>query len=110
MEGPSYRDKKVMTIGTVKEMTGLSERKIRYYEKKKLLSPARTPSGMRKYSFTDVEMLLSIAEKRQEGLQTTKILKSIKDLNRKRKALKDSSTLVRNRSKYFLKYAGKGSL
>ena len=68
LEGPSYRDKKVMTIGTVKEMTGLSERKIRYYEKKKLLSPARTPSGMRKYSFTDVEMLLSIAEKRQEGI------------------------------------------
>lgn len=107
MESPSYRDKKVMTIGTVKEMTGLSERKIRYYEKKKLLSPARTPSGTRKYSFTDVEMLISIAEKRQEGLQTTKILKYMKDHCRKRKALKGNSILVRNQNKYALKFAGK---
>ena len=38
----SYRDKKVMSIGIVKELTGLSERQIRYYEKRKLIFPERT--------------------------------------------------------------------
>ncbi|MCD8502788.1 MAG: MerR family DNA-binding transcriptional regulator, partial [Bacillaceae bacterium] len=31
----SYKDKKVITIGVVSELTGLSERQIRYYEEKK---------------------------------------------------------------------------
>ncbi len=46
----SYRDKKVMSIGIVKELTGLSERQIRYYEKRSLLFPDRTNTGIRKYS------------------------------------------------------------
>ncbi|GAA3330581.1 MerR family transcriptional regulator TnrA [Ectobacillus funiculus] len=35
----SYKDKKVITIGTVSEITGLSERQIRYYEERKLIFP-----------------------------------------------------------------------
>ncbi|RBN40202.1 MerR family DNA-binding transcriptional regulator, partial [Priestia megaterium] len=31
-----------MSIGIVKELTGLSERQIRYYEKRSLLFPDRT--------------------------------------------------------------------
>ncbi|MDK8210721.1 MerR family transcriptional regulator, partial [Bacillus subtilis] len=34
-----------MTMKIVVEMTGLSERKVRYYETKKLIFPERTSSG-----------------------------------------------------------------
>lgn len=69
----SYKDKKVISIGTVKELTGLSERKIRYYEERKILFPERTKGGSRKYSFSDVESLMQIANKMEEGVQTFEI-------------------------------------
>lgn len=72
-ETTSYRNKKVITIGTVSELTGLSERQIRYYEERKLIFPARTAKGSRKYSFDDVEQLVHIADKREEGVQTFEI-------------------------------------
>ena len=69
----SYKDKKVITIGVVKELTGLSERQIRYYEERKLIFPARSNGGSRKYSFTDIELLMEIAEKIEDGIQTFEI-------------------------------------
>jgi MerR family transcriptional regulator, global nitrogen regulator len=69
----SYKDKKVITIGIVRELTGLSERQIRYYEERKLIFPERTPGGSRKYSFTDIELLMDIAEKIEDGVQTFEI-------------------------------------
>lgn len=69
----SYKDKKVITIGVMSELTGLSERKIRYYEERKLVYPDRTSGGTRKYSFLDVERLLDIAEKMEDGMQTFEI-------------------------------------
>lgn len=73
----SYRDKKVMSIGIVTEMTGLSTRQIRYYENRKLIFPERTPSGTRKYSFDDIERLMDIAEKIEDGVQTHEIRKEL---------------------------------
>lgn len=72
-EKTSYRTKKVITIGTVSELTGLSERQIRYYEERKLIFPDRSPKGSRKFSFDDVEQLVHIADKREEGVQTFEI-------------------------------------
>ncbi|UOE95988.1 MULTISPECIES: MerR family transcriptional regulator [Bacillaceae] len=69
----SYRDKKVITIGIVSELTGLSERKIRYYEERKLIFPERSKGGTRKYSFLDVERLVDIANKMEDGMQTYEI-------------------------------------
>jgi len=69
----SYKDKKVITIGIVRELTGLSERQIRYYEERKLIFPERTPGGSRKYSFSDIELLMDIAEKIEDGVQTFEI-------------------------------------
>jgi MerR family transcriptional regulator, global nitrogen regulator len=74
----SYKDKKVISIGVVRELTGLSERQIRYYEERKLIFPDRTPKGSRKYSFTDVERLMVIAEKIEEGIQTYEIRQEMK--------------------------------
>lgn len=48
-------ESKVMSIGVVCELTGLSERQIRYYEERKLVFPARTKGGNRRYSFEDVQ-------------------------------------------------------
>lgn len=81
----SYKSKKVISIGTVHELTGLSERKIRYYEERGLIFPERTERGTRKYSFSDVELLLKIAEKREEGVQTTEIKKDMLKAQRKHK-------------------------
>ncbi|OIJ12713.1 MerR family transcriptional regulator [Anaerobacillus alkalidiazotrophicus] len=71
----SYKDKKVITIGVVSELTGLSERQIRYYEERKLIFPDRSKGGTRKFSFTDVERLVDIANKMEDGLQTFEIRK-----------------------------------
>lgn len=73
----SYKDKKVITIGIVKDLTGLSERQIRYYEERKLIFPDRTPGGSRKYSFADVELLMEIANKIEDGIQTYEIRKEM---------------------------------
>jgi MerR family transcriptional regulator, global nitrogen regulator len=87
----SYRDKKVMSIGIVKELTGLSERQIRYYEKRSLLFPDRTNTGIRKYSFSDVERLMDIADRIEEGVQTSEIRTELakKDEARKMKEVKN---------------------
>ena len=69
----SFKEKKVITIGIVSELTGLSERQIRYYEERKLVFPDRTPGGSRRYSFLDVEHLVEIANKIEDGVQTYEI-------------------------------------
>ncbi|WP_202078313.1 MerR family transcriptional regulator [Caldalkalibacillus salinus] len=71
----SYKDKKVITIGMVSELTGLTERKIRYYEERKLIHPERTKGGTRRYSFNDVEKLMTIADQMEDGMQTFEIRK-----------------------------------
>ncbi|MEW9671069.1 MerR family transcriptional regulator [Ammoniphilus sp. 3BR4] len=68
-----YRDKKVITIGVVAELTGMSERQIRYYEERQLIFPERTKGGTRKYSFNDIDRLVEIANKMEDGLQTYEI-------------------------------------
>lgn len=55
-------------IGVVKNLTGLSERRLRYYEAEGLVHPQRTPGGQRLYSPADVELLKWIKELREKGL------------------------------------------
>jgi len=73
----SYKDKKVITIGVVRDLTGLSERQIRYYEERKLIYPERSQGGSRKYSFSDIELLMDIANKMEDGIQTHEIRKEM---------------------------------
>ncbi|AOM82712.1 HTH-type transcriptional regulator tnrA [Salisediminibacterium beveridgei] len=70
-----YKDKKVISIGIMSELTGLSERQIRYYEERKLVFPERSKGGTRKFSFADVERLVEIANKMEDGMQTFEIRK-----------------------------------
>ncbi len=83
-ENPSYKTRKVITIGVVSELTGLSERQIRYYEERKLVFPERSAKGNRKYSFADVELLIDIANKREEGVQTYEIRQDMLRAERKK--------------------------
>ncbi|WP_035323407.1 MerR family transcriptional regulator [Peribacillus kribbensis] len=82
----TFKDKKVITIGTVSELTGLSERQIRYYEERKLIFPLRSQSGIRKYSFNDIEELIEIANHIEDGVWTNEIKKEM----RRRDALRPS--------------------
>ena len=72
----SFKDRKVITIGIVSELTDLSERQIRYYESRKLLFPERSKTGIRKYSFQDIEILIEIANKINKGIWTHEIKKN----------------------------------
>lgn len=85
----SYKDKKVITIGVVSELTGLSERQIRYYEERKLIFPERKEGKSRKYSFNDIETLIDIANKIEEGTQTYEIRQDMI----KKKKLKDEKEI-----------------
>ncbi|TGB00114.1 MerR family transcriptional regulator [Sporolactobacillus shoreae] len=80
----AYLYKKVISIGTVCELTGLSERQIRYYEKRKLIFPERADKGNRKYSFSDVETLMDIANKMEDGMQTSELRKEMQNKQSKR--------------------------
>ncbi|TWT01626.1 MerR family transcriptional regulator [Planomicrobium sp. CPCC 101079] len=93
-----------MMIGTVAEITGLSERQIRYYEQKKLISPFRTATGNRKYSFSDIEKLIEIAEKVEEGVRTSEILE---DLNRTEKSSISNKELIQGQINSHFRQSGK---
>ncbi|MHA6482559.1 MerR family transcriptional regulator [Paenibacillus sp. strain BS8-2] len=67
---------KVISIGIVRELTGLSERQIRYYEDRQLVFPARTTGGARKFSFDDVERLKEIDRKLRDGFHTYELRKA----------------------------------
>ena len=71
----SLKDMKVISIGMVSEITGLSQRQIRYYEERNLISPGRAFQGYRIYSFSDIEMLMEIANQIEDGVQTYEIRK-----------------------------------
>lgn len=68
---------KVMSIGTVKQLTGLTERQIRYYEDRQLVFPERSTGGLRKFSFEDVELLKEIHRKLKDGFHTFELRKSL---------------------------------
>ncbi|MDH2363414.1 MerR family transcriptional regulator [Priestia megaterium] len=70
-----YLEEKVMTIKIVTEMTGLSERQVRYYETRELIFPKRNSTGTRMYSFSDIERLMDIAEKIEDGVRTREMRK-----------------------------------
>ncbi|MGM9927056.1 MAG: MerR family transcriptional regulator [Bacillus sp. (in: firmicutes)] len=89
----SIVDMKVITIGMVSEMTGLSQRKIRYYEERNLIFPGRSLQGYRIYSFQDVETLMGIADQIEDGVQTFEIRKEI--IKKERKIVQEEKDKMR---------------
>lgn len=74
----SFRNKKIISIGNVSELLGLSIRQIRYYEERGLILPERSSKGTRRYSLFDIEILSIIAEYVEEGIQTVEIKEMMK--------------------------------
>ncbi|NGN94494.1 MerR family transcriptional regulator [Nocardioides sp. KC13] len=62
-----------MRISEVSDRTGIPARLLRYYEEQDLLVPARSSSGYRDYSPTDVEVARRIRQLLDAGLSTATI-------------------------------------
>lgn len=79
-------DKEGYGIGEVQEMLkaefpDITISKLRFLEKENLISPARTPSGYRKYSKADIKLITYILRlQREEYLPLSVIKKKIQDL------------------------------
>ena len=58
----------VYGISVASELTGISQRTLRLYEQRGLLSPTRTGGGTRRYSDADLERLRQITELVGEGV------------------------------------------
>ncbi len=67
-------DAPVYSMAVAEEMTGLTRRRIRYYEKMRLLSPARTPGNRRLFSAADIRRLSGIKRLLDEGLDLQAIV------------------------------------
>lgn len=58
----------VYPMRVVCQMTGLTERQIRYWEKLGLIAPARTPGDQRLFSREDVQRLKHIKRLKEDGI------------------------------------------
>lgn len=67
-------DSALFPIGEVKARTGLTERRIRYYESLELLTPRRSEGNQRLYALKDIDRLNLIKELLESGVS----LKSVK--------------------------------
>jgi DNA-binding transcriptional MerR regulator len=60
--GPPASDRGVYGISVAAELSGISEQSLRLYERKGLLTPARSKGGTRRYSADDLVRLQRISE------------------------------------------------
>jgi MerR family glutamine synthetase transcriptional repressor len=82
-------DLPVFTIGRVAELTGLSPRQLRYYEKKGLVRPARTAGNQRLYSREQVQVLQMIRRLLDEGYTLTNIHGLVRDWSHRQRTRED---------------------
>jgi MerR family transcriptional regulator/heat shock protein HspR len=64
-------DRGVYSIAVAAKLAGLGEQTLRLYERKGLLTPARTSGGTRRYSDNDVVILRRVVELLADGLNLT---------------------------------------
>jgi MerR family transcriptional regulator/heat shock protein HspR len=62
------RTQAVYVISVAAELAGMHPQTLRIYERRGLVSPARTQGGNRRYSDADIEQLRRIAELAAEGM------------------------------------------
>ena len=76
-----HRESQFHSIGDVKTETGLTERRIRYYETLHLLSPQRTAGNQRLYSNHDVERLKTIKQLLDSGQSLRHVREKLKEMD-----------------------------
>ena len=62
------RHQAVYVISVAAELAGMHPQTLRIYERRGLVSPARTQGGNRRYSDADIERLQRIADLAQQGM------------------------------------------
>ena len=67
------RDLAVLPMSVVRELTGLSDRQIRYYDQQGLIEPHRGAGEQRRFSLDDVDRLLEIADYLDAGYSISEI-------------------------------------
>jgi DNA-binding transcriptional MerR regulator len=63
----------------VRDLTGLSERQIRYYDTKGLVSPRRTAGQQRLYSQRDIEALATVARLVAKGYTLAEVASKLRE-------------------------------
>lgn len=69
--------KAVYVISVAAELTGVHPQTLRIYERRGLVSPARTGGGSRRYSDADVALLRRIAELTSEGMNLVGVKRTL---------------------------------
>lgn len=86
-----------MTIKEVEERTGLSRSNVRFYEKEKLITPARNESnGYRDYSESDVEDIKKIAYLRTLGISIEDIRNVISEKTTLREVIQKQNDMLKS--------------
>ncbi|SCB95823.1 MerR family transcriptional regulator [Weissella bombi] len=67
------RDLAVLPMSVVRELTGLTDRQVRYYDQQGLVEPQRGAGKQRRFSLDDVDRLLQIAEYLDAGYTVAEI-------------------------------------
>ena len=96
----AHRESQFHTIGDVKAATGLTERRIRYYETLQLLTPQRTAGNQRLYSDRDVERLKTIKQLLDGGQSLKRVRERLSELDALARR-DDSYELERDAESYF---------
>lgn len=84
----------VYVISIAAELSGMHPQTLRIYERKGLVSPARTSGGSRRYSDADVALLQRISELTSQGLNLVGV-KRVLDLERRVAALEGELSELR---------------
>lgn len=87
------RDLAILPISVVRELTGLSDRQIRYYDQQNLVNPERGNGKQRRYSLDDIDRLIEIADFMDAGYSVADIHEM--DAKRERQALQQQEADLR---------------
>lgn len=85
------KDQPVYPMRVATELTGLTERQIRYYDTMGLVTPRRTAGGHRLYSQHDIERLNMVARLIAKGLTVEQVAKRLNEEDQKRQRVSDIS-------------------
>jgi MerR family transcriptional regulator, heat shock protein HspR len=83
----------VYGISVTSELTGIDPQTLRLYERRGLLTPARTAGGTRRYSDDDVDRLQRIANLVDEGVNVAGIAQILQLEHRNAELAQDNSHL-----------------
>ncbi|MCD6599432.1 MAG: MerR family transcriptional regulator [Dehalococcoidia bacterium] len=65
---PAENEMSKYTMGVAVRLTGVEAHRIRRFEENSLLEPARTDTGQRLYSDTEIELIREIARLEDQGI------------------------------------------